>query len=255
MHEGIPPGGVLVPELAARANRAVGNADGAALIEVFGGLTLEARDGSTLISCDDGVARALATNERVTVLPSRTLRVRYVAFAGGLAVPEVLGGQGTLLVANLGGHQGRALRAGDCLPVASPDRAEPALERLGAPGPPLDLSRAVRVFVGPDSQRFAADALTTLASHAFTVLSASDRTGVRLGGATLPRSGDDTGHSSPMVRGAIQVPASGLPIVLGPDHPTTGGYPVVAVVARADLGLLLARPLGATVRFTVLERP
>ena len=53
-----------------------------------------------------------------------------------------------------------------------------------------------------------------------------------------------------MVRGAIQVPSSGEPIVLGPDHPTTGGYPVVATVVRADLGGLMARPAGAFVRFT-----
>jgi allophanate hydrolase subunit 2 len=58
-----------------------------------------------------------------------------------------------------------------------------------------------------------------------------------------------------MVAGAIEVPASGSPIVLGPDHPTTGGYPVLAVVLRADLGRFNARPIGAAVRFTRADLP
>ena len=77
----------------------------------------------------------------------------------------------------------------------------------------------------------------------------SDRVGIRLEGPRLARIDDDTAVSAPMVRGAIQVPASGEPIVLGPDHPTTGGYPVLAVLARAELGRFHARPVGATVRF------
>jgi allophanate hydrolase subunit 2 len=77
----------------------------------------------------------------------------------------------------------------------------------------------------------------------------SDRVGIRLEGPGLARVDDDTALSAPMMRGAIQVPASGEPIVLGPDHPTTGGYPVIATVVRADLGALSARQVGALVRF------
>jgi allophanate hydrolase subunit 2 len=72
---------------------------------------------------------------------------------------------------------------------------------------------------------------------------------MRLRGPALARLDDDRGASVPMVRGAIEVPASGEPIVLGPDHPTTGGYPVLAVVIRADQGALAARRPGAAVRF------
>ena len=78
--------------------------------------------------------------------------------------------------------------------------------------------------------------------------------GARLTGPPLLRSDDDSAPSTPMVRGAIQVPASGAPIVLGPDHPTIGGYPVLAVVIAADLGSFAARRVGARVRFRAVVR-
>jgi biotin-dependent carboxylase-like uncharacterized protein len=249
MHEGVPPGGALVPELAARANLAVGNGHGAPLLEVFGGVTLAPRGRSLAVATEDGAARTLEADEALDVPSPRGLRVRYVAVAGGLAVPRVLGGRGTLLVAELGGHQGRALRRGDRIEVGSSALAR---ERTSAPLA-LDTSRAVRVFQGPDIGRFEAGALDTLVSEPFTILPTSDRTGARLAGPVLARLDGDTGRSAPMVRGAIQVPASGAPIVLGPDHPTTGGYPVLAVVARADLGTLFARPVGAAVRFVLAD--
>jgi allophanate hydrolase subunit 2 len=108
------------------------------------------------------------------------------------------------------------------------------------------------VLPGPDLDRFAPDALDMLLASAFVVGPRSDRTGVRLTGAVLPRSGgEETGPSAPMFRGAIQVPPSGELIVLGPDHPTTGGYPVVATVVRRGWGLLGCHGPGASVRFTV----
>jgi allophanate hydrolase subunit 2 len=77
---------------------------------------------------------------------------------------------------------------------------------------------------------------------------------MRLTGPPLERADSDTGISTPLVRGAIQVPASGEAIVLGPDHPTTGGYPVIATVVRSSLGSLAARPPGAPVRFALAPR-
>ena len=149
-------------------------------------------------------------------------------------------------------HQARLDMRGDRIPLG--EFSDTALRDVRAELS-LDLSRAVTVLPGHDGERFEADALTTLVGHPFTILSTSDRTGARLDGPPLRRKGDDLGRSSPMVRGAIQVPRSGSPIVLGPDHPTTGGYPVLAVVARADVGQLFARPLGATVRFALPHGP
>jgi allophanate hydrolase subunit 2 len=244
MHEGVPPGGALVPELLARANSAVGNALDALGVEIVGSLTLRAVAPS-LVAGDDGRTVELPPGTPWTVTSGRA-RVAYAAARGGFDAPFVLGGRGTLLAAALGGHEGRGLRKGDrlvCLATATPRPAPsslPALPELEAP---------VRVVPGPDLERFAAGALDLLFTQEFRVSPRSDRVGVRLVGPALRRPGDDLGVSAPMVRGAIQVPVSGEPIVLGPDHPTTGGYPVIATVFRAELGGLLARPVGASVRF------
>jgi 5-oxoprolinase (ATP-hydrolysing) subunit C len=243
MHEGIPPGGALVPELLAASNAAVQNPWHEAGIEVFGALTLTAR-GPVVVASDGAEGRALRAGETWSISTSGA-RVRYVALRGGIDVAPVLGGRGTLLRAGFGGHDGRPLRRGDVLRSGDAPVHD-------APGPTsLDPSAAIRVRPGPDADRFASGALDVLLGSPFEVTAQSDRVGVRLRGAPLPRIDDDAAVSAPMVRGAIQVPRSGEAIVLGPDHPTTGGYPVVATVVRADVGLLLARPVGASVRFAV----
>jgi biotin-dependent carboxylase-like uncharacterized protein len=247
MHQGVPPGGALVPELLARANGAVQNGPGEAGVELFGALTVVARDPAR-VAGDDGVARDLATGESWTIATGGA-RVRYLAVRGGIDVPVVQGGRGTLLVAAFGGVEGRLLRRGDRLFVR-PGAPVHCGEAPRAPDP----NRALRVFAGPDLDRFEPSALDVLLGSGFQVSSRSDRVGVRLSGPPLPRLDADSGDSTPMVRGAIQVPASGEPIVLGPDHPTTGGYPVLATVASGDLGTLMARPVGAPLRFTLIPR-
>jgi biotin-dependent carboxylase-like uncharacterized protein len=255
MHQGVPPGGALVAEHLAMANAAADNAPGAAGIEVFGAITL-ASDEPLLVAADGDAGRWLRAGEPWSVATAGA-RVRYAAIRGGVDAPLVLGGRGTLLVAGFGGHEGRPLRRGDVLRAsgALPGGPPPTGPKAGG-GPaigPLDLQAPIRVLPGPDVERFAPEAFALLLSEPFEVAAQSDRVGVRLRGAALPRTGDDDAISAPMVRGAIQVPAAGEPIVLGPDHPTTGGYPVIATVIRADVGTLMARPLGATVRFS-LER-
>jgi allophanate hydrolase subunit 2 len=110
-----------------------------------------------------------------------------------------------------------------------------------------DPSAPVRVVLGPD--RFDPSAIAALFSGWFAISTQSDRVGTRLEGPAIVQASTALGRSCPLVRGAIEVPASGDPIVLGPEHPTTGGYPVIGVVAGADQGRFFARPLGALVRF------
>lgn len=238
MHEGVPPGGALVPELLARANAAVRNALGETAIELFGSMTIVARGSSAcLIATDSGVARTCSDGESFAC-GSDGGRVCYVAVRGGIDVAPVLGGRGTLVVARLGGHEGRALRRGDVLRIGRSPPHDPQQQR--APDRP-DATRPIRVVPGPDLDRFPPSALDVLLSSTFTVDPRSDRVGLRLAGPRIPRLGPDDAPSAPMVRGAIQVPASGQPIVLGPDHPTTGGYPVLATVVRGDFGALALR--------------
>ncbi|QSQ19616.1 biotin-dependent carboxyltransferase family protein [Pyxidicoccus parkwayensis] len=248
MHHGVPPGGALVPGLLALANRAVGNPWGAAALESFGRLELRGRGRELRVSVD-GRVFTVAEGESVTVPAPESASVRYVAVDGGLAVPEVLGGRGTLLVAKLGGLEGRLLRAGDALPLGDGGGTPEVLEL----GDTLDTDAPIRVTLGPDVERFDEATRKALLTNTFTVSPASDRVGMRLKGAALAHGDEGAGTSRPMVRGAIQVTLSGEPIVLGPDHPTTGGYPLIATVIRADWSRLCARRPGTPVRFIAVS--
>lgn len=238
MHEGVPPGGALVPELLARANCALGNAWNAPAIELFGTLALEARGAIGRFATDDGAVTVIAPGGRFD-----SAGARYVAIAGGVKSPLCLGGRGALVAAGIGGW----LRVGDAL-VAD------AIETGDACAlPAVDDDAPIRVVVGPDVSRFDDAAIETLLASDFAVSATRDRIGARLAGPRLARRDTDLARSMPMVRGAIQVPSSGEAIVLGPDHPTTGGYPILAVVIRADLGRFAARPSGTSVRFSAVS--
>ncbi len=281
MHEAVPPGGALVPELLVVANRAANNPDHAAAIEVIGRLVVRAERAVT-VATDRTPARQLAPGDEL-VLDSEPRRVAYLALRGGVSAPLVLGGRGTLLCAGLGGllrtgghiavdgeptHHALAPHAdiagdpdslGDAGAVPEVDRAAPldAPEDDELEPPDLDPRIAVfghagpiRVIPGPDRDAFAAGALDALCAAPYHISPASDRTGTRLAGAALPRRPDYAEVSRPMTCGAIEVPRDGMPIVLGPEHPTTGGYPVIAVIAWIDLGRFFATRIGGTVSFT-----
>lgn len=250
MAQGLPPGGAACPERHALANRSVGNPPSAPAIEYYGELTIAARGGAVSLSAD-GELLILAEGQALQIPGPITRRVGYLALAGGIDVPSVLGGRGTLTIASLGGFAGRALRRGDLLPLLPHE----ARQAAALPLPPLGatLTRKVRVVPGPDLERFSERALELLFGATFRISPVSDRIGTRLQGPTLERLGDDAAISMPMVRGAIQVAAGGSPIVFGPDHPTTGGYPVIATVIRADWGKIEERPPHAKVHFEAVS--
>lgn len=241
MHEGLAPGGALVPELLVAANRAAGNADGAAALEVMGQLVVRAERELTVAI--DEHARVLHAGDELTVA-STTRRVTYLAVRGGIDAPVVLGGRGAQLSAGFGA----LVRASDRLVVGASPRARAGDVRSHEGTAFVDGDR-IRIVPGPDLDAFAGDALDVLCGAAFDISPTSDRVGTRLAGPPIPRRADWVERSRPMVRGAIEVPRDGQPIVLGPEHPTTGGYPVLAVVAHAELGRLFSRRPGTSVTF------
>ncbi|HEY1960228.1 MAG TPA: biotin-dependent carboxyltransferase family protein [Polyangiaceae bacterium] len=232
--QGVPRGGALVRSLAHRANRAVGNADGAACVEIFGKLVVAAEH-DVVIATERGDARTLRAGEEIAIDSDGSLRVRYLAIAGGVEAPSYFGSRSTLVVAGIG----RALRTGDRIAPSVAPGAPRTLE-------PFVTSGSIRFIPGPDALGLA----PSLAAHVWRIGSASDRTGTRLEGH--PLDAPPVTASSPMVCGAIQLPPSGAPIVIGPDGPTTGGYPIVGVLARADRDRFHALPIGAAVRFQVI---
>jgi allophanate hydrolase subunit 2 len=109
----------------------------------------------------------------------------------------------------------------------------------------------LHVILGPRDDWFTADAISRLTAEPFTVTPASNRVGLRLDGFPLDRAGTDELPSEGLVPGAIQVPAGGQPILLLADHPTTGGYPVIAVVVESDLPIAAQLRPGQRLRFTL----
>lgn len=246
LHQGVPPSGALMPLALAAANAGVGNAPGAAGIERYGALRLTAlRD--VVIAEEDGRPRRVRAGESIDLGWHAEARAGYVAFAGGIDVPSVLGGRGTHVRAALGGLGGRPLRRGDGLCLFDHDGAKAAPTAPRA----LDPEAPIRIHAGPDLGAFVEGSIARLTARPFRLSHQSDRMGTRLEGNVLTTRAGHVGKSEPLVQGAIEVPPSGEPIVLGPEHPTTGGYPVVAVVHADDLEALLRRPLGGAVRFTL----
>ncbi|MEW5851724.1 MAG: carboxyltransferase domain-containing protein [Myxococcota bacterium] len=238
--QGIAPSGALDGEALALANGVVGNPAGAAAVEIpLGGAELGAV-GDLLLATDDGDVHHLRDGDRVAIAPS-SRAVRYVAVAGGVEVPVVLGSRSTLLVARLGGFLGRGLRKGDVIPVGNSTGTPVSVEPLR--------SGDVEVSPGPHLDRFPAGAWGALLRGTWRISPLMDRVGVRLEGSRIPREGPDLALPCPMIRGAIQVTTDGTPIILGPDHPATGGYPVLAVVRAGSLGALARLRPGASVRF------
>ncbi|HEX5057953.1 MAG TPA: hypothetical protein VFV99_01280 [Kofleriaceae bacterium] len=239
MHEAVPPGGALVRELLVAANRSVGNADDAPAIEVLGQLIVNAT-AEIMVATDRTSPQLLAAGDTLTI-ESEPLRCTYLAIAGGIAAPRILDGRGTLLCARLGAP----LRAGATLSPA---------EHLATDAHALASFTAtdvIQVLPGPDLDAFADNVLGQLVGTPYRISPSSDRVGTRLEGAALPRLATYREQSRPMVMGALEVPGDGVPIVLGPEHPTTGGYPIVAVIANAELGRFHAIRLGGTVQFAL----
>lgn len=271
---GVVAGGAADPVALRIGNRLVGNSDEAAGLEMtlVGGLfgfekpatiALTGGDGAAVVESADRTPRYLARWATHRVEAGDRLRIgrismgvrAYLCVAGGLKVPEVLGSAATHLAAGFGGYEGRALRAGDRLLVgglcvganlsAFNWGGESELETLGH----WLAQRTLRAVGGAHEAQFDSNARATFWSSEFRVLGQSDRAGLRLAGASVPSPMMGKMRSEGMATGAVQVPENGQPIILAVDHPTTGGYPVMACVASVDLPALGQLGPGDAVRF------
>ncbi|MER5866761.1 biotin-dependent carboxyltransferase family protein [Kitasatospora sp. NPDC002040] len=261
-HLGVPRAGALDGPALVAANRLVGNPAGTAALETtLGGVALRAV--GPLLAAVTGAPCAVRLDGRpvawgaavpvpdgaVLELGPATHGVRsYLAVAGGIAVPPVLGSRSADLLSGLGPAP---LTAGRLLPVGDTAGAVRA-ELVPLPAPPAEL--VLRLHPGPHQDWFAPAARTLLARARYLVAAASNRIALRTEGLPLPRSRTGELPSEGMVLGAVQVPPDGLPVVFLADHPTTGGYPVVGVVPVADLAAAAQARPGTPVRFVPLGR-
>jgi KipI family sensor histidine kinase inhibitor len=177
----------------------------------------------------------------------------YVAFDGGVDVNPVLGSRATHVSAALGGLDGRALAAGDRLRLGSPiaARVSRTIEQRGIGH---NGGARLRVLPGPQDDFFTEPAFALLERTRFIVTPNSNRMGYRLSGGVLPRIPNREMISDAVFVGAIQVPASGEPLLLMSDRQTTGGYPQMAIVITADLPLAGQLAPGDWVEFTLCTR-
>jgi antagonist of KipI len=176
----------------------------------------------------------------------------YLAIAGGIAVPPTLGSRSTHLISRMGGIDGRPLRAGDQLSFGDPRRDRTTRAALAEPIFSLPEGGArLRVIEGPQLEHFSDDALEVLQSAPYAIAENSDRMGFRLNGPTLThrRGADIISDATPL--GVLQVPASGQPILLMADRQTAGGYPKIATVITADVGIAGQLSPGDTITFAV----
>ena len=196
----------------------------------------------------------------------------YVAFDGGIAVPPVLGSRATHVLSGLGGFGGRALKAGDRVPLGDPGaalaarrtdravvRSDARAESLVAVAADLQVHSAggarLRVLPGPQAEHFAPSALEVLQGTRYTISPQSDRMGYRLaGGAPVPCATSSDMISEAAFVGGVQLPPSGGPILLMADRQTSGGYPQVAVVITADLPLAGQLGPGDWIEFEACDR-
>jgi antagonist of KipI len=177
----------------------------------------------------------------------------YLAVAGGVAVAPVLESRSTYLRANFGGLEGRALQTGDVVPVGRVDRPLPVQAGRQFPArlrPCYSDRPTVAVIRGPQAEAFTPEGMRAFLDGEYQVGPMSDRMGYRLQGPTVSHAGPADILSDGLVLGAVQVPADQQPILMMADRQTTGGYPKIAVVARADIPLLAQCLPGATIRFS-----
>lgn len=263
-HLGVPPSGALDRPALDLGNRLVGNAPGAAGLELLlGGVRARAR-GTVTVAVTGAPAptrldgRPVAGHAAVTVPDGGTLEVGrpvgglrvYLAVSGGVAVEPALGSRSTDLLSALGPAP---VADDDVLPLGTVTGPVPVAGPVPVSVPPPSVR--VRVRLGPRDDWFD-DPSGALTGPEWTVSATSNRIGLRLEGpapARHPERGTGELASEGMVTGAVQAPPDGPPVVFLADHPTTGGYPVIAVVEQDDLPLLAQAAPGTRVRFALVR--
>ncbi|MER5293619.1 biotin-dependent carboxyltransferase family protein [Streptomyces pharetrae] len=262
-HLGVPRSGALDAPAAALVNRLVGNRPEAAVLETtLTGCAVRPRSdlsvavgGAPCAVTVDGRPAAWGAPVRVPAGalleagPARAGVRSYLGVSGGIAVEPVLGSRSTDLLSGLGPVP---LTDGAVLPLGTPGEPHARVDTAPQPAPPAEL--VLRVTPGPRDDWFTARALRDFTSRAYRVSAASNRIGLRTEGPALERARSGELPSEGMVLGAVQVPPDGRPVVFLADHPTTGGYPVIAVVRSADLPAAAQAVPGTPVRFVAVRR-
>ena len=264
---GVPVAGPMDAFSHRLANQLVGNEAGAATLEItLIGPEFVAEADTTIaisgahfeVACDDrsvpmGASFAVQAGQRLKFGRLLEGARAYLAVAGGIQTPLVLGSRATHLVSRIGGLDGRALASGDHVPIQTVTPPRPHRKAAGLTLPTKGRA-LLRVMPGPQDHWFEPDALKTIAGVSFRISPRSNRMGYRLQGPPLARVREGELISEPVGLGAIQVPAAGEPILLMADRQTAGGYPKIGYVIAADLPLAGQLAPGDFIEFVLCTR-
>jgi len=260
---GVSVSGVMDPRAATLANILVGNPDGEAVLECtmmgphlqFDQANCIAITGGDLGPTLDG--QPIANYRAIKVEAGQVLRFTapktgcraFIAFAGGLDIPEVMGSRSTYMKAKIGGFQGRKLEKGDVIGFRAPQTELKNMPvRAMAPEFVPRPLYTVRVVLGPQDDYFTQEGIDTFLNEVYTVTPEFDRMGCRLEGAVIQHKDGGDIISDGIAFGAIQVPSAGKPIVMLCDRQTTG-YTKIANVISADFRILAQLKAGDKVHF------
>ena len=261
---GVPAAGAVDPRSVAVANIIVGNPEDEAVLECtmmgpqirFDAANCIAITGGDLQPTLDG--QPIKSYAAIPVAAGQTLRFKgpktgcraYIAFAGGLDIPLVMGSRSTYMKGKIGGLEGRKLQKGDVIGFRAP-KAELSNMRHRFISPefvPFPVY-TVRVVMGPQDDAFTQAGIDTFLGETYTVTPEFDRMGCRLEGAEIAHINTGDIISDGISFGAIQVPSSGKPIIMLADRQTTGGYTKIANVITVDFRILAQLKAGDKVRF------
>ncbi|MFV0252228.1 MAG: biotin-dependent carboxyltransferase family protein [Beutenbergiaceae bacterium] len=255
-HLGISPSGAADRTALVDGNTALGNAAGAAGVELVGSLSLRS-DADLLVAVTGAparvsVGRAAVDPVLVPVPAGALLRIEppswgwrcYLTVAGGLHVPPVLGSAATDTLSGLGPAP---IQAGDRIAVGTDHGSVPTRDPHRLRHVPD--GALVMLDAGPGPRSDWVRDLPALFDRPWQVSELADRVGTRLIGQPLTRAITRELPSEAVVTGSVQLPPNGQPVILGPDHPVTGGYPVIAVLTESAAGALAQARPGITVRF------
>jgi antagonist of KipI len=206
------------------------------------GPTIEFECAATIAICGARMSAPVPMNQAFQVLAGTRIAIgslaggarAYLAVRGGLAVPLVMNSCSTFLPAGIGGHEGRALRTGDLIPIGEVALRSPGKLRAHF-ADHLQVRGPIRVTRSLQSEWFNENALQRFQAEPFTIQDESNRAGIRLRGESVQSLQRGELVTEGIALGAIQVPPDGQPIILVVDQQTTGGYPKIANVIAADL--------------------
>ena len=260
---GIQVSGAMDQASFKKANYLVGNDETEAVLEVtlFGGTleftedTITAITGADMEPVVDGdpvemnCPLLIRKGQTLTLGMTRQGCRTYLAFAGGIDVPLVMGSRSTNLKCAFGGYGGRALKAGDVLKLGKPKLSFDRVKKRRTKGIEAEKIIEVRAVPGPQQEYFTEAGEKAFYSGTYTITDQSDRMGYRLKGPLVESKNGTDIISDAIPLGAVQIPPSGQPIVLLADRQTTGGYAKIAVVCSFDIPKLVQGRPGDKVRF------